>query len=106
MTSAPQQRSLATAASAGSGPASAPSSTAASATDRVIGPAVSWTGEIGTMPVRLTRPRVGFTPTIPQALAGLMIEPSVSDPTASGTSPAATATAEPELEPDGLWPSP
>ena len=58
------------------------------------------------MPVRLTRPSVGFTPTMPQALAGLMIEPSVSDPIASGASPAATATAEPELEPDGLRPVP
>ncbi len=41
-------------------------------------------------------------PTIPQALAGQRIEPSVSVPTASGARPAATPAAEPELEPDGL----
>lgn len=35
-----------------------------------------------------------------------MIEPPVSEPTAIGASPAATATAEPELEPDGLRPVP
>ncbi len=43
---------------------------------------------------------------MPQACAGLTIEPSVSVPMASGASPAATATAEPELEPDGLRPEP
>ena len=58
------------------------------------------------MPARLIRPRVGLTPTMPQALAGLTIEPSVSVPTATGASPAATETAEPELEPDGLRPVP
>jgi len=41
-------------------------------------------------------------PATPQALAGHTIEPSVSVPTASGTRPAATATPEPELDPDGL----
>ena len=44
----------------------APSSTlrmaAASATVRVIGPAVSWLCAIGTMPVRLTSPSVGLNP--------------------------------------------
>ena len=45
-------------------------------------------------------------PTIPQALAGQTMEPLVSVPTASGVSPAATATAEPELDPDGLRPDP
>src|SRR5580704_11337172 len=58
------------------------------------------------MPLRLTRPSVGLMPTTPQAAAGDTIEPSVSVPTASGASPAATATAEPELEPDGLRPVP
>ena len=58
------------------------------------------------MPDRLTRPSVGFSPTIPHALAGLTIEPSVSVPTDSGASPAATATADPELDPDGLRPVP
>ena len=69
---------------------------------RAIGPAVSCADEIGTIPDRLTRPRVGLRPTIPHALAGHTMEPSVSVPTASGAMPAATATPEPELEPDGL----
>ena len=67
-----------------------------------IGPAVSWTGDSGTIPVRLTRPAVGLTPTTPQALDGETIEPSVSVPTASGASPADTPAADPELDPDGL----
>ncbi len=58
------------------------------------------------MLARLTRPTVGFSPTTPQTLAGDTIEPSVSVPTATGARPAATAAAEPELEPDGLRPAP
>src|SRR6201986_4726868 len=75
---------------------------AASATDRAIGPAVSWAAEIGTIPDRLTRPTVGLMPTTPQGLAGATIEPSVSVPTATGARAAATPAAEPELDPDGL----
>ena len=59
------------------------------------GPAVSWLAEIGTMPVRLTRPIVGFNPTMPQAPAGQLMEPSVSVPSASGARPAATPAPEP-----------
>src|SRR5215469_7011338 len=92
--------------SAGSAPAITPSRTAASATHLVIGPAVSCADDIGTMPSLLTRPSVGLSPTIPQLFDGLTIEPSVSVPIASGASPAATATPEPELEPDGLRPVP
>ena len=55
----------------GSTPQSAVSSAAASATVRVIGPAVSWLEAIGTIPVRLTRPTVGLTPTAELAVAGL-----------------------------------
>ncbi len=58
------------------------------------------------MPLRLTSPRVGLMPTIPQALAGQRMLPSVSVPTAIGARPAATATPEPELDPDGLRPGP
>jgi len=79
---------------------------AASATDLAIGPAVSCAAEIGTIPVRLTSPRVGLMPTTPFAAAGDTIEPSVSVPMASGTRAAATATPEPELDPDGLRPGP
>src|SRR5438876_882131 len=75
---------------------------AASRTVRAIGPAVSWVCEIGIIPVRLTRPTVGLMPTIPFAVAGLIMEPSVSVPTATAHKLAATATAEPELEPLGL----
>src|ERR1700733_13166788 len=88
--------------SSGSAAARTARRAAASATQTAIGPAVSCTGEMGTMPRRLTRPLVGLMPTMPQALAGQTIEPSVSVPTAIGASPAATPAAEPELEPDGL----
>src|SRR5512146_2416509 len=54
------------------------------------------------MPARLTSPTVGLMPTIPQALDGQMIEPSVSVPTAATQRLAATAAPEPELDPQGL----
>src|SRR5580698_4382153 len=54
------------------------------------------------MPARLMRPNVGFSPTVPQKLAGMRIEPPVSDPIAATQSPAATAAAEPPLEPPGM----
>src|SRR5271163_4356929 len=53
------------------------------------------------MPLRLTSPTVGFRPTMPLIEAGLTIEPSVSVPTATAHRFAATATADPELDPDG-----
>src|SRR5487761_1725475 len=92
--------------SAASTAASTDSRAAASATEAAIGPAVSWASETGTMPVRLTSPVVGLIPTIPHALDGQTIDPSVSVPTASGASPAATADPEPELDPDGFRPGP
>src|SRR5262245_61611260 len=57
---------------------------------------------MGTIPVRETSPTVGFTPTTPHADAGDTIEPSVSVPTATTQRSAATAAADPELDPDGL----
>jgi hypothetical protein len=57
---------------------------------------------MGTMPERLTSPTVGFRPTMPLIEAGQTIEPSVSVPTAAAARPAATATPEPELDPQGL----
>src|SRR5512145_735400 len=92
----------AVAGSRGSTPTRAPSRAAASATVRHIGPAVSWLWAIGITPARLTRPTVGLMPTIPHAFAGLMIDPSVSVPTATGQRFALTATADPELDPLGL----
>src|SRR5438093_12302696 len=57
---------------------------------------------MGTMPARLTRPTVGLMPTIPLADPGQTIEPSVSVPTDTATRLAATAAADPELDPHGL----
>src|SRR5690348_4875785 len=48
------------------------------------------------------RPKVGFSPTTPQNAAGRMIEPIVWVPSASGQYPAATAAAEPLLDPPGV----
>src|SRR4051812_11753782 len=49
-----------------------------------------------------TRPRDVFSPTSPHALAGRRIEPPPSLACATGTSPAATAAADPPLDPAGL----
>ena len=57
--------------------------------------------QAGTVPWLLTRPRVGFRPTMLLNAAGTRPDPAVSVPSAKLTSPAATATAEPELEPPG-----
>src|SRR5258705_10049373 len=54
-----------------------------------------------TSPCRLTRPYVGFTPTMPQTAAGWGTDPPVSEPRAMGTTPAATAAAEPPDDPPG-----
>src|SRR3954471_948991 len=83
-------------------PVMAPSSTAASVTFRAIGPEVSWSAVIGTMPARLTRPTVGLMPTSPLAPDGQTIDPSVSVPTPIAARLAATATPVPELDPHGL----
>ncbi len=55
--------------------------------------------QAGTTPAVLSSPRVGLRPTIPLSAAGTRPEPAVSVPRAKLTWPAATATAEPELEP-------
>jgi hypothetical protein len=87
----------------GIAPVIASSSAAASATLRARGPCsdrpvTSWPSGPW-----LTRPRLGLTPTRPQAEAGIRIEPPASVPWASGVSPAATAAALPPLEPPGEW---
>src|SRR5215469_15956466 len=56
----------------------------------------------GTTPVVETSPRLGLRPTTLPSAAGTRPEPAVSVPSASGTSPAATATADPELDPPGI----
>ena len=58
--------------------------------------------EIGIIPDLLTSPTVGLIPTTPLIDAGQLIEPFVSVPIAILTIPEATATAEPELEPQGF----
>src|SRR5215470_2205358 len=50
-------------------------------------------------PVRGTNPNVGRSPVQPQRVLGDEIDPSVSDPTANATHPAATADDEPADEP-------
>ena len=72
-----------------------------SSTLRAIGPAVSWLGAIGTMPLRLTRPTVGLSPTRPFIAAGHRMLPLVSVPMPATARLAATATAVPELDPQG-----
>lgn len=67
-----------------------------------MGPAVSCVLEIGMIPLRLSRPTVGLMPTIPLALDGQTMEPSVSVPTAAAHKFAETAAPEPELEPQGF----
>src|SRR2546428_10090141 len=57
---------------------------------------------MGIMPARLISPTVGLIPTIPLYDDGDKTDPSVSVPTATAHKFAATATAEPELEPEGL----
>ena len=85
-----------------SNPASTPRSFAASVTVRAIGPAVSWSAVMGTMPWRLTRPSVGLMPTSMFALEGLRIDPEVSVPTPTVARLAPTAIPGPELEPPGV----
>ena len=67
---------------------------------------MSWVDDIGIMPCLLTSPTVGLNPTIPLTEAGQDIEPFVSVPIARSTEPDATATAEPELDPQGFRLSP
>src|SRR5258706_10361971 len=57
----------------------------------------------GTTPFVLIRPRVGLRPTMLLYAAGTRPDPAVSVPSENDTSPAATATAEPELEPPDTW---
>lgn len=62
----------------------------------------SWVGARGMTPLLDTTPTLGLNPTSEAVAAGLMMEPSVSVPSATRARFAATPTAEPELEPQGL----
>ena len=66
---------------------------------RAIGPAWSRLGASGTMPRSETRPRVGLIVEVPERAEGMRSEPAVSVPVAAGTMRAASAAAEPPLEP-------
>ena len=54
------------------------------------------------MPSNSSRPNVDVYPTTPQYAAGTMTDCSVCDPIASRQIPAATAAAEPPLDPPGV----
>jgi hypothetical protein len=55
----------------------------------------------GTTPSQEISPNPGFNPTMPQAAAGMRMEPPVSVPTDPKHMPSATDAAEPPLEPPG-----
>src|SRR6185503_21040678 len=56
------------------------------------------------MPTIGSSPNDGFIAATPQNDAGRITEPPVCVPSASGIMPAATAAAEPEDDPPGVWP--
>ena len=62
---------------------------------------VSIERQAGTMPRADTLPMVGFSPTMLPNAAGTRPDPAVSVPSAIGTIPAATATADPDDDPPG-----
>ena len=72
---------------------------AASLVVRVMGPTVSRLNDNGKTPRLLTRPNVGFNPTMPHSPAGILTEPPVSLPSAPMTWPDPTADPAPPLEP-------
>jgi hypothetical protein len=74
-------------------------SAAPSATDSANTDTQSSEAHAGTTPSVESKPRVGLTPTMLPSAAGTRPEPAVSVPSEKLTWPAATATAEPELEP-------
>src|SRR5579871_63385 len=57
----------------------------------------------GTMPRFESRPGVGLMPTMLLSIAGTRPDPAVSVPSENATDPAATETAEPELEPPEMY---
>src|SRR3954471_24179461 len=75
------------------------STSAASATVSASTDTQSMLRQAGTTPLVPTRPGVGFRPTMLLKPAGTRPEPAVSVPSVNATSPRATATAEPELDP-------
>ena len=66
-------------------------------------PTLSNAGDIGWMPAVFTDPGVAFIPYSAARVAGCTSEPSVSVPIDTGAKPAATPTALPEDDPQGVW---
>ena len=62
--------------------------------------------QAGTSPTVLIRPRDGLKPSTPLRAGGTRPDPAVSVATVNGTSPRATASADPELDPPEIrsWP--
>jgi len=86
--------------SPGIGPATASRMAAVSRTERVSTPSVASPPSISPSPgPHEMRPRDGLSPTSAHALAGIRIDPPPSLACAAATMPAATAAAEPPLEP-------
>src|SRR5687767_2032446 len=96
---ASQRGAVAVVGSSGSGPAMRLRISAQSSAVCANGPTVSSVNESGMQLARLTRLLVGLKPLTPQKCAGMRIEPPVSEPSAAGTSRAATAEPEPDDEP-------
>src|SRR5579863_3007338 len=82
-----------------SGPQIAPRTSAQSSAVRPMGPSLSMVQLNAIAPVRGTKPKVGRRPVSPQRVEGEEMEPSVSEPMAKATQPAATALAGPAEEP-------
>src|SRR5215831_8325499 len=72
---------------------------AQSSTLRQMGPSLSMDQESAIAPVRGTSPNVGRRPVVPQRVDGEEMEPSVSEPMAKPTQPAAVAEADPADDP-------
>ena len=49
-----------------------------------------------------TSPKVGLNPVTPQHAAGILIDPPLSLPSAASTRPAASAAADPPLDPPAI----
>src|SRR5262245_27286411 len=77
---------------------------ATSSTERAIGPIVSKVGLTWSAPRLETTPDVGRRPLVPQRADGIRIDPPVSVPSAPTQRSAASAAAEPPLEPPAIRP--
>ena len=83
-------------------PASTSSIRAVSRTERASDPNTTQCAPSLSCGARGTRSRWGLSPNSPQHAAGIRIEPAPSAASAAGTIPAATAAADPPLEPPGV----